>query len=104
LDQTNPVIRLCIEGTQAEFAGRPDEARRLYEPAWEERTDDYEACIAAHYVARVQPDPEQRLRWDREALTRAEVVGDDWVKDFFPSLCLSLGHACELAGQPAEAR
>ncbi len=50
----NPVIKLCAEGTRAEFEGRIEDARTLYMQAWEASKDDYEACVAAHYVARHQ--------------------------------------------------
>ncbi len=99
----NPVIRLCIEGTQAEFAGKPGEASRLYWQAWESAKDDFEACVAAHYVARFQETPEDRLRWNLEALKRAEAAQPDRVKDFFPSLYVNLGHSYELLGNRTEA-
>ncbi|RGC68468.1 hypothetical protein C5N14_13190 [Micromonospora sp. MW-13] len=35
------------------------------------RTDDYDACVAAHYLARQQDDPEEILRWNQEALRHA---------------------------------
>jgi hypothetical protein len=64
MDLNNPVIKLCIEGTRAEFEGRTDDARILYSQAWEARKDDYDACVAAHYVARFQGTPEDNLRWN----------------------------------------
>ena len=54
MDLTNPVIQLCIDGTRAEFEHRIEDARVLYQQAWEAHTGDYDACIAAHYVARFQ--------------------------------------------------
>ena len=66
--------------------------------------DDYEACIAAHYVARHQPSFEENLRWNQESLARAEAVGDERVRDFYPSLLLNLGHSYEILGDAAEAR
>ena len=104
MDLDNPVVQLCIQGTQAEYAGRPDDAFKLYLQAWETAKDDFEACIAAHYVARFQDTPEDRLRWNQEALKRAETVKDDRVKDFFPSLYVNMGQSYELMGNPVEAR
>jgi hypothetical protein len=101
-DINNPVVKLCIEGTQAEFAGRMKEACALYMQAWEAAQDDYEACVAAHYVARCQKDPRDVLHWNQEALSRAEAVEDDRVKDFYPSLYLNMGHSYELLDNPAE--
>jgi tetratricopeptide (TPR) repeat protein len=103
MDVNNPIIKLCIAGTQAEFEGRFETAYELYRQAWEAFTDDYEACIAAHYVARCQESPEESLRWNRVALERAEAVNDGSVRDFYPSLYLNLGRSYELLGYQDEA-
>jgi len=84
--------------------GHLDEARAAYDAAWEAATDDYEACIAAHYVARLQRDPEERIRWNRMALDRAAAVADQRVAGFHASLALNLGSAYEDAGRPDVAR
>lgn len=104
MNPDNPVVKLCIAGTQAEFNGRIDEARALYRQAWQTAQDDYEACIAAHYLARHQTDPHETLRWNQEALTRAEAVGDGRADSFYPSLYLNMGHSYELLGDQAEAQ
>ncbi|MBI5303203.1 MAG: hypothetical protein HY868_13805 [Chloroflexi bacterium] len=104
MDLTNPVMQLCIEGSRAEFEGRRDDARRLFERAWEISQDDYEACIAAHYVARFQVRPEDMLAWNQEVLRRADAVGDDRVTDFYPSLYVNLGYAYEQLGDSVQAR
>ena len=98
MDLTNPVIKLCIEGSRAEFEHRHDDARALYQQAWEAHRDDYEACIAAHYLARFQESPEETLRWNELALEYAKAVQDERVKGFYPSLYLSLGHEHEILG------
>ena len=103
MDLDNPVIRLCTEGARAEFEGRADAARAFYEQAWTAARDDYEACVAAHYVARFQTTPQAALEWNQEALTRANAVGDERVRDFFPSLYVNLGRAHEQLGHDAEA-
>jgi tetratricopeptide (TPR) repeat protein len=100
----NLVIQLCVEGTQAEFRGEIEVARALYQQAWEVAQDDFEACIAAHYVARHQADPVQRLHWNQIALDRANAVGDDRVLAFYPSLFLNMSQSFELLGNPDEAR
>ena len=104
MDLNNPVIRLCAAGSQAEFEGRKDDARRLYREAWDARTDDYDACVAAHYLARFQDTPEETLYWNQEALARAKSVDDERVQGFYPSLYVSLGHSYELIGDEMEAR
>lgn len=104
MDINNPVVQLCIQGTQAEFSGRRDDAWALYQRAWEAAQDDYEACVAAHYVARGQTDPAEILRWNLEALRRADAVGDDRVSAFYPSLYLNMGRAYELVGNQIESQ
>jgi tetratricopeptide (TPR) repeat protein len=104
IDPNNSVVRLCVEGVSAEIAGRVSEARALYERAWGARRDDYEACIAAHYVARVQEAPEEVLRWNRESLLHADLVSDERVRTFYPSLHLNMGKAYEELGNKEEAR
>lgn len=104
MDTSNPVIQLCIEGTRAEFEHRLEDAKALYQRAWEAHTDDYEACIAAHYLARFQDSPEKSLHWNQAALKHADAVGDERVRDFYPSLYLSLGHSHEILGNRTEAQ
>ncbi len=104
MDPTNPILELCIQGTEAEYQRRLDDARTLYQQAWDSATDDYEACIAAHYVARFQDTPEDTFRWNQEALNRANAVNDERVKAFYPSLYLNMGHSYELLGNLFEAK
>lgn len=104
MDPDNPVIKLCVEGIQTEMQGRSGEALELYMQAWEARQDDFDACIAAHYVARMQTDAGDILRWNREAIERADAVSDDRVQGFYPSLYLNMGWAYELLGDMNEAK
>ncbi|MGI5212760.1 hypothetical protein [Plantactinospora sp. CA-290183] len=104
MDLDNPVLRLCQDGMRAEAQGRPAEARALFEQAWARRTDDYDACVAAHCVARQQDDPEEILRWNQEALRHADAVGDDRIAAFYPSLQVSVAMAHERLGNPVAAR
>ena len=104
MDLNNPVIQLCMEGARAEFEHRREDARVLYEHAWAARKDDYDACIAAHYVARFQDSAEDSLQWNHVALKHANAVNDERVKDFYPSLYLNLGRSYELDGDQNEAQ
>lgn len=103
MDPNNPVVKLCVEGMRVESEGHYDDARRLFEQAWQASTDDFEACIAAHYVARHQPDAQATFWWNQEALRRAEAAGDDRVLGYYPSLYLNLGYSYELLGDAVEA-
>lgn len=96
--------QLCIASTQAEYAGRHDEARALSHQAWECAADDVDACLAAHYVARYEPDPTERLRWNQIALDRAEAAPPERVAALLPSLVVNLGRAHETLGHEADAR
>lgn len=104
MDLGNPVLKLCQDGMRAEAEGRPADARALFEQAWASRTDDYDACVAAHYLARQQDDPGEILRWNEAALRHADAVGDDRVAAFYPSLHLGVAMAAERLGDPVAAR
>ncbi len=98
MDTNNPVIQLCIQGTQAEFQGQLAQAHALYQQAWQAAQDDYEACVAAHYLARHQENPQDKLHWNQVALNKANAVQDGRIKPFYPSLFLSMGESYELLG------
>jgi hypothetical protein len=104
MNVTNHVIQRCIEGTRAEFEHRLEDARTLYEQAWDARQDDYDACMAAHYLARFQDTAEESFRWNQLALQHAISVGDERVKGFYPSLYLNLGPSYEVLGNQLEAQ
>lgn len=104
MDPNNPVVKLCAEGMAAEAEGRFDDARARFLDAWNGASNDYERCVAAHYVARHQSSREETLRWNRESLDRADAVGDNRVAEFYPSLLLNMGHAHEQLGEWAEAQ
>ncbi len=104
MDPDNAVVKLCAEGMQAEGEGRNDAARALFEQAWQSRSDDFEACIAAHYLARHQDSVEQTMQWNLLALQHADAVGDERVRGFYPSLYLNAGASFEHCGEPLEAR
>ncbi|QRX93260.1 hypothetical protein [Streptomyces noursei] len=101
MDPELPVVRLCVAGMQAEAEGRAEAARDLFQQAWDGARDDYEACIAAHYLARHQDSPAETLRWNQECLDRADRVGDERVRDFYPSLYVNIGNAHRELGQLA---
>ncbi|GAA2735489.1 hypothetical protein [Actinocorallia aurantiaca] len=104
MNPDNPVVVLCSQGMQAEAEGRDADARALFLRAWESASDDYEACVAAHYLARHQPTPHDTLHWNRECLERADRVGDDRVKGFYASLHLNMARAHRDLGSPGPAR
>ncbi len=103
MDPNNPVVKLCVEGMQAEGQSRLDDAHKLFMQAWTARQDDFDACVAAHYVARHQASPAEMLRWNQVALQHADAVNADRVANFYPSLYLNMGWSYETLGNLAEA-
>lgn len=103
LDLDDPVIRLLSEGASIE-AARPNAAHDLYLLAWEAASNDYQACMAAHYVARAQDSARERFRWNAVALDRALAVSDGRAAGFLPSLYLNMGRSFEDVGRTDEAR
>lgn len=101
IDPANPVARLCAAGMAAE--GDSAAASVLFAQAWESRRDDYDAAIAAHFVARHQPTTEDALRWNALALEHALRVGDERVSDLLPSLYLNVADSHRQVGDIAEA-
>ncbi len=98
---TPSTLPLTLAGIQAEFERRDDDARQLYAQAWDAATDDYERCVAAHYVGHLEADPAAALRWHLAALDHARQADAELVADFLPSLYVNLGRAYELTGAVA---
>jgi len=102
IDPTNPVVALCAEGMAAE--GTPAEARRLFEQAWAARRDDYEAAIAAHFLARHQLNAADTLYWNALAVRHAAAVPGARTAGLKASLYLNLGDAQANVGETVAAR
>ena len=74
MDANNHVVKICVAGMRAEGEGRIAEARTLFLDAWDAHQNDFEACIAAHYVARHQSSAAETLRWNQTALDTIERI------------------------------
>ena len=98
VDADNPVVQLCADGTAAERRGDFAQAMELFERAWTGAVDDYDRCIAAHYLARHQDGPQPTLEWNERCLRLALNVNDERVRRFFPSLYLNIGRSHEQLG------
>lgn len=55
-------------------------------------------------MARHKKNLKEILRWNKESLDRADIVDDDMVKGFYPSLYLNMGSSYENLGNHAEAK
>jgi tetratricopeptide (TPR) repeat protein len=102
-DPTNKVVKRCAEGMQLEAEGKIDEAYKLFQQAWDIAENDFEAFTAAHYLARNQKDPNDVLKWNMEALNRANAIKDEDTKGHYPSLYLNVGKSHETLGDIKEA-
>lgn len=111
IDPENPVVKLCVAGMQAEAEQSFAAASALFQQAWATASNDLEACIAAHYLARHQDTFERIMYWNQQALQFA----DSWqhqhqpdatnaLATFYPSLYLNLGKSYEDMGDSATAR
>ncbi len=96
MDFSSRSVKLCIQGTQAEFERRLDDARALFAQAWDAAQDDYDRSIAAHYVAHLEPDVAVAHRWNLMALEYA--LADERANEFLGSLYVSLGGTAERLG------
>ena len=102
-DPNNKVVQLCAQGMQVEAEGKTGEAHKLFQQAWDIAENDFEAFTAAHYLARNQKDPNDVLKWNLEALNRANAIIDDEMKGHYPSLYLNAGKSYETLGNLKEA-
>ena len=102
MDPSNPVVALCAQGMAVD--GTPHEALRLFEQAWAIRRDDFDAAIAAHFLARHQSTDAATLQWNVLAVEHAEAVSDGRSAELLASLYLNLGDSHARLGQHASAR
>lgn len=104
MDPGNPIVRLCVKGMECEFAGDFEGAAQSFRTAWDQSTDDFERCIASHYMARHQKTPSDGLAWNQRSLDYAVAVDNDGIRDFYPSLYLNLGKSHEDLGNREQAK
>lgn len=103
LDPENEVNKRCAQGMQLEGEGRPEDAMRAFEQAWQQAGTYLEKLIAAHYLARHQAVPELSLAWNNTALEMARNITDEGIRSFYPSLYLNIAKCYEDMGDHAQA-
>jgi hypothetical protein len=96
----NRVVQLCAAGMAID--GDPAAAHSLFMQAWESRLDDFDASIAAHFLARHQTSPQEALHWNCLALQHAEAVAGSRANPLFASLHLNLGESYRALGRYSE--
>jgi rifampin ADP-ribosylating transferase len=94
-DHDNKIVQLCAKGIMTEGEGKIPEARQLYDQAWDMAQTDFEKFVAAHYLARNQPDINENLKWNEIALQHALAVNEESVAMCYPSLYLNIGKSYE---------
>ena len=101
IDGDSVVARLCAAGMALD--GDAVAAGALFRQAWDVRRDDYEASIAAHFLARHQPSLNDSLYWNRVAAEHAEAVTDERAKPLLASLYLNLADSYLALGHAEKA-
>ncbi len=100
----NPIVKLCLQGMDMEDKGKPEEAIKLFQQAWDEATNDFEKFLAAYYIARQQTTVADKLQWLETALQFALKINDDSVNSAFPALYLNIAKCYEDLHDPAKAK
>jgi tetratricopeptide (TPR) repeat protein len=89
-------VRYLLErGRVLNSSGHPEEARPLFEDAWEQGLachEDFHAIDAAHMVAIVAP-PAEKLEWNRKGLALLERTTDARARTWGGSLYNNIGWA-----------
>ena len=103
-DPRNNVIKLCVQGMDAEEKSKPEEASKIFLQAWNEATNDFEKFTAAYYVARQQKNVRDKLKWLETSLQFALKINDVTVKGAFPSLYSNIAKCYEELSDPDNAK
>lgn len=103
-DPTNKIVKLCIHALDLEAQFRNDEARSVFENAWDLAESALEKIIAAHYLARHQEALPDKLRWNRLALDLGLRSGCEQAGKCLPSLYLNVGKDYEDMGDLKQAK
>ncbi|OUS93670.1 hypothetical protein [Rhodococcus sp. NCIMB 12038] len=120
MDTPDAVMARIAQGQERAVGGDREGARRIFEEVWDAlqgsgdtAPDPLHVVTLAHYMADVQTDPAEELRWDLRALDAADSLTDDRAKEhhsslsvagFYPSLHLNVAAARHALGQSIEAR
>lgn len=91
MEQRDPIMQRITGAIELCQAGDRDAARARFEEIWKEIDpggDPLHRCTLAHYMADLQDDPRDELRWDLRALEAADALTDERLQQHHPSLTL----------------
>ena len=94
----NNIVKLCIQGMMLEQNDKHEDAGKLFLQAWNEALDDSEKFIASYYVARIQKNAFDKIKWIETTLQLALKLDDDTVKSAIPLLYSDLAKSYEESG------
>ncbi len=104
--EDNAMIDKICQAQALAANGDHDGARALYADLWEKAIraeDQYQACVVAHFMAHAYFEPVTQLAWHLRALRAADIVNDERVHTFYPSLYANLGEVYLRLGNSAQA-
>jgi hypothetical protein len=94
----NNIVKLCLQGMMMQQSGKSQEADSLFYQAWNEASNDFEKFIASYYVAGIQKNTLDKIRWIETTLQLALQVNDDTVKAALPLLYSNLAECYSKSG------
>lgn len=94
-DPSNNIVNLCTQGMIFESKDELEQAHYIFQQAWDLAASDFERFTAAHYLARNQKDPLERLKWNMDALEYAKNIQHEEILTVYPSLYLNVGRSYE---------
>lgn len=102
-DPSNPIIQLCVQGSEREAKGDIPTAGQLYKQAWAQATTDFEKFTAAYFLARHQTAIADKLNWFETALEFALKQQGVAVTSALPSLYQNMAHCYQALHDPDQA-
>jgi tetratricopeptide (TPR) repeat protein len=102
-DPRNKIVQLCIQGMALEENGKSDEANKIFLQAWNESTNDFEKYLSAHFIARLQKNVREKLKWLQTCLEFALKVNNDSVKGALSSLYSNIAKCYDELGDQENA-
>lgn len=103
-DPSNPIIQLCVQGSEHEAKGDIPAAGQLYKQAWAQATTDFEKFTAAYFLARHQTAIADKLKWFETALEFALKQQGVAITSALPSLYQNMAHCYQALHDPGQAK